>query len=63
MVHQTGQACSGVRVEPDLPDFNHDVSGVLYIENTTSYCIENFFYDGAGPGKSKFMHSYLLIHK
>ncbi len=47
----TGQECTGVRVVPDLPDFNHGISGILYIESTTTYCIENFFYDGAGPGK------------
>ena len=46
----TGQ-CTGVRVVPDLPNLNHGIAGTFYIENTTTYCIENFFYDGAGPGK------------
>ncbi|XP_064398584.1 uncharacterized protein LOC135345151 [Halichondria panicea] len=52
-----GQTCTGRRVTPDLPDFNHNVSGILYIQDSTTYCIQNFYYDGAGP--DAFLYLYL----
>ena len=41
--------CDGV-VIGSLPTQAHDVSGVLYVEDEYTFCIENFNYDGQGPG-------------
>ena len=36
-----------------LPTLDHNVSGVLWIERPGRFCIENFYYDGDGPGEEK----------
>ena len=46
----SGQDCTGVLVA-SLPTLNHNVSGMMYVENDTTFCISNFFYDGGGPGE------------
>jgi len=33
-----------------LPTLAHRVSGTLYVENNKTLFIENFNYDGGGPG-------------
>lgn len=33
-----------------LPTLAHRVSGTLYVENNKTFFIDNFNYDGAGPG-------------
>ena len=52
LVSTLGQDCSGVVVTPSgLVNINHNVSGILHIENDTTFCISDFYYDGAGPGE------------
>lgn len=34
----------------DLQTLAHNVSGVLWLEHPGRFCIENFWYDGQGPG-------------
>ena len=41
--------CSGVFLGV-LPTYYHNVSGVLFVEDEFSFCIENFTYDGHGLG-------------
>ena len=36
-----------------LPTLNHEVGGDLYVESEYTFCIENFTYDGQGPGESE----------
>ena len=45
-----GQSRGGVRIGV-LPTLEHGVSGVLWLEHPGRFCIENFNYDGQGPGK------------
>ena len=33
-----------------LPTLAHSVSGVLYVDDAVTFRIENFTYDGQGPG-------------
>ena len=33
-----------------LPTLFHGVSGRLFVESMTTFCIQNFTYDGLGPG-------------
>ena len=35
-----------------LPTLAHGVSGLLYVETENAFRIENFTYDGRGPGKA-----------
>ena len=50
--------CSGVQIGV-LPTLFHEVSGTLYAEDDRSFCIQNFNYDGLGPGK---LHLQYLLH-
>ena len=33
-----------------LPTLAHSVSGVLYVDDAVTFRVENFTYDGQGPG-------------
>ena len=39
-----------VCVEPDLPNWQHDIAGRLCIIDQTTLVIRDFGYDGGGPG-------------
>ena len=51
MHNYTGMDCSGILIT-ELPTIVHNVSGLLYIEDDTTLCISNFYYDGTGPDMS-----------
>lgn len=36
----------------ELPTLAHSVSGVFYVDDAVTFRIENFTYDGQGPGIS-----------
>ena len=42
----------------DLPTFQHGVRGTLHIRNTRQIFIEDFSYDGLGPGTYVHVCSY-----
>lgn len=33
-----------------LPTLGHEVSGTLFVEDEQTFCIQDFNYDGNGPG-------------
>ena len=46
-----GESRGGVLIG-ELPTLAHGVSGRLWLEHAGRFCIENFNYDGQGPGES-----------
>ena len=42
----------------ELPTLAHSVSGVFYVDDAVTFRIENFTYDGQGPGMSHQSENY-----
>ena len=46
--------CGGVMIGT-LPTLEHDVSGDLFVEDSETFCIQDFTYDGRGPGMPRHL--------
>ena len=44
----------------ELPTLAHSVSGVFYVDDAVTFRIENFTYDGQGPGMSHQSENYCI---
>ena len=44
-----------------LPNEQHDISGTLHVLDSTTLYIEDFNYDGNGPGEKEIIRFYKVI--
>ena len=51
IINSAGQ-CGG-RLIGELPTLSNGVRGMFYAESETTFCIDQFYYDGLGPGKAR----------